>query len=512
MKVWPYVVAALIALALVRRRRHLEPPTLIGGVLVIALLAVYGSGAVHLPSLEKVLTDIGSTLGAWTYLLVAVFAFLETGAFVGLIAPGETAMILGGVVAGQGEISVITLIAITWTAAVLGDCASYALGRRLGRGFLVRHGPRFQITPQRLEKVEAFFEAHGGKAIFIGRFVGLVRAIAPFLAGSGRMPLRRFLPFDVLGAGLWSTTFILIGYIFWQSFDQVLKIAKQGALGLGFAIAIVVGIVVLVRTLADDERRERFERDLVRILDRPGLRVLRPLLRWARGPALFFVRRLTPGELGLELTVLLAIAAVGSFGYFGDWIIIEQRGAGTLDALVHGWAVDLENTTAIDIAKAITWLGSPWVMETLCAVTAIVLLLRRRVLEAVVVAGGMALTTGAVVLAKHLVDRPRPADELLDVGPYSYPSGHAAYAVAWVALALVAVRVVPALRGRWWPIAVAVVIAFVVGLTRLYLRVHWAADVFGGWGAAAMSFSLVAILALIVGFVRQNERSEPPPA
>ncbi|CAB4933478.1 unannotated protein [freshwater metagenome] len=511
MKLWAYVVAALIAGALFRRRRHLEPPMLVGGVLAIVLLAVYGTGAVHLPTLEEVLTHVGSTLGAWTYLLVAVFAFLETGAFIGLIAPGETAMIVGGVVAGQGEISVITLIAITWFAAVLGDCASYELGRRLGRDFLVRHGSRFQITPERLERVETFFQAHGGKAIFIGRFVGLVRAVAPFLAGSGRMPFRRFLPYDVLGAGLWSTTFILIGYVFWQSFDQVLKIAKQGAIGLGVAISVVVGIVLLVRVLADDERRHALEARIMAALDRPGLRVLQPVVRWAKGPARFFIQRLTPGQLGLELTALLAVVAVGSFGYIGNWLVIRSRGYGSLDATVHRWAVDLADATATDIARVLTWLGSPWIMETLCVLVAIALLTRRRVLEAVVVAGGMALTTGLVVLTKGLVDRPRPSDALVEAGTSSFPSGHAAYAMAWVVLAIVAVRVVPALRGRWWLVVAGILVALVVGLTRLYLRAHWAADVFGGWGVAAMSFSIVAIVALIVAFVRQNGSAGSPP-
>ncbi len=260
-----------------------------------------------------------------------MLAFLETGAFIGLIAPGETAMMLGGVVAGQGEINVITLIAVAWVAAVAGDCASYALGQRLGRDFLVRHGPRFQITPERLEQVEKFFAAHGGKAIFIGRFVGIVRAVAPFLAGSGKMPFRRFIPYDVLGAGLWATTFILIGYAFWQSFGRVLKIAKEGALGLGIAISLIVGIVWLVRFLRVPENRARVEQGLDRALDRPGLRVLRPVVHWARGPLRFFFQRLTPGQLGLELTTLLAIAAVGSFAFFGYWAIIAGGSTPAVD-------------------------------------------------------------------------------------------------------------------------------------------------------------------------------------
>ena len=96
----------------------------------------------------------------------------------------------------------------------------------------------------------------------------------------------------------------------------------------------------------------------------------------------------------------------------------------------------------------------------------------------------------------------------MDAAGSAYPSGHAAYAMAWIALAIVAVRVVPALRGRWGVVVAAIVLAALVGATRLYLRVHWASDVLGGEGAAAMSFSLVAVVALVVAFVRQNDAPE----
>jgi membrane protein DedA with SNARE-associated domain/membrane-associated phospholipid phosphatase len=503
-KIWPFVAAAALVALLIRRRRHLEPTLLVGGALIAIVLCVYGSGAVKLPNLETLLVDIGQTLGPWTYLLVGVLAFLETGAFIGLIAPGETAMMLGGVVAGQGEINVITLIAVAWAAAVAGDCASYLLGRRLGREFLVKHGARVQIGPERLASVETFFEKHGGKAIFIGRFVGIVRAVAPFLAGSGRMPFRRFIPYDVLGAGLWATTFILIGYVFWQSFDRVLKIAKEGALGLGIAITLIAGIVWLVRWLRVAENRARLERDIDAALDRPVLRLLRPVVRWARGPLRFFIGRLTPGQLGLELTTLLAIGAVGSFAFLGYWIMIAHGEVPTMDARVNGWAVDISQPTAVDVAKVLTTFGAPWLMEPLCAVVAIVLLLRRRALEAAVIGIGMGMTVALVQIAKHATDRARPGNELVDAAGSAYPSGHAAYAMAWIALAVVGVRVVPALRGRWWLVVAAIALAALVGLTRLYLRVHWLSDVLGGEGVAAMSFSVVAIVALVVAFVRQN--------
>jgi undecaprenyl-diphosphatase len=242
-------VAALLLAGLVWRFRRLSNEQRIIGVVLIAAAAVYGSGVVHLPSLESVIEDAGRTLGKWTYLLVAVLAFLETGAFVGLIAPGEFTIILGGFVAGQGHISIVVLIGIVWTAAVLGDTTSYWIGRRLGREFLVKHGPKVKITEDRIEQVERFFAKRGGATILIGRFVGLVRALAPFVAGASKFPYGRFLPYDVIGAGVWASFFCILGYIFWQSFDKVVEYAKKGSLALGTVIVVVVGGIWAYRWL-----------------------------------------------------------------------------------------------------------------------------------------------------------------------------------------------------------------------------------------------------------------------
>ena len=505
MNVGSLVFAVALAAFLIVRRRHLEKPLLVGGVLAVAALCVYGAGLVELPDLEQLLLDIGETLGRWTYLLVGALAFLETGAFIGLLVPGETAMILGGVVAGQGQIDVITLIGIVWTCAVLGDCASYYLGRRLGREFMVTHGPRVQITPDRLEKVEEFFDQHGGKAIFIGRFVGLVRAIAPFLAGSGGMPFRRFLPFDILGAGLWATAFIMLGYAFWHSLDRVLSLAKTGALGLGLVISVIVGLVWIVRHFREEENRAAFDAAVMRALDRPGLRVLRPVAMWLRGPARFFLARITPGQLGLELTTLFAIAAVGTFAFIGTWISVKDGSFAPGDQKVYDWVQKIENDTLTDVASAVTHFGDPAVVYTVVALAVLLLLVRRRLMEALVLSAGMILTVVAVNVGKNVVDRPRPPDDLVDSAGSSFPSAHAAYAIAWVALAIIAVRVVPALRGRWLVVVGAILLALAVAATRVYLRVHWLSDVNAGAGAAVLCWSVAAIAGLVVAFVRHND-------
>ena len=137
-------------------------------------------------------------------------------------------------------------------------------------------------------------------------------------------------------------------------------------------------------------------------------------MRWARGPLRFFIGRLTPGQLGLELTTLLAIAAVGSFAFLGYWILIAQGNASGLDSPANGWAVDIAQPTLIDVAKVLTTFGAPWLMEPLCAVVAIVLLLRRRALEAAVIGIGMGMTVALVQIAKHSTDRARPGNGLVD--------------------------------------------------------------------------------------------------
>jgi membrane protein DedA with SNARE-associated domain/membrane-associated phospholipid phosphatase len=508
--VWLVFAAALVAF-LVWRRRRLEPTLLAGGALVAVASFVYGLGVIELPNLEELLIDIGERLGNWTYLLVGALAFFETGAFVGLVAPGETALLLGGLVAGQGQVDVLTMIAVVWACAVAGDLTSFYFGRRLGRAFMVKHGPKVQITEERLGQVERFFDRHGGKAILIGRFVGLVRAIAPFLAGSSGMPLRRFVPYDVIGAGLWGSTFVLLGYVFWQSFSQLVDYAKKGALALGAVIVLAVAIVWVFRWLRDADNRLRIRAWLERQAERPALRplarVLLPVLRTTRRPARFVWDRVTPGDLGLEFTTLLAVASVGAFVFVWDLVRIEQdNGLLMGDAASLRLADRLHVDAFVTVAQVVSVFGSLPVAIALVAVTGATLAWRHRVLDGLTLAAGLALTYAAVHITKDAVDRPRPARPLVEVDGAAYPSGHAAYAVTWVAVAVALSRALPNLASQFAFVTVAIGIAAAVGLSRIYLRVHYLSDVVGGWGLAAALFALCWTAALVIGYVRNNAR------
>ena len=473
--------------------------------LIVAAIVAFVLFRDELPDvdLEEIIEDLSEGLGSWTYLLVAVLAFLETGAFVGLIAPGEFTVMLGGAVAGQGDISLPLILAITWLAAFSGDSVSFTIGRRLGRGFLVRHGERLRITDERLHQVESYFQRHGGKTIVIGRFIGIVRALAPFIAGTSNMRYGAFAPYSILGTGLWSATFVLIGYFFSRSLDEVTAIVGRGLIWLGIFVGIIVGGVILFRRLRQPENRRKVVAAIER---RPALRPALALARRLRPQAVFLWRRITPGPLGLELTTLLAVLAVGGFVLVSYWSIVGADPAPTgADDAALDFANEVRTGWLDDIAEAITVLGAGYVVFPLAALAAIVLASIRRWTELAVLVAGMAVIAVMPDLIKDWTARPRPPDPLTGASGYAFPSGHAANATfyTWLA-ATFAIRIDPGITRRSLLIGIGIGITAVIGLTRVYLRVHWLSDVSGGWALGFSAFAGAAAIALIVRHIRDN--------
>jgi undecaprenyl-diphosphatase len=521
---WGWMLGAVaLAAFLVVRRRKLGRTIEIAGWVVVAAAALIGAGVIPLPNLEKILEDAGQALGKWTYLLVGALAYLETGAFVGFIAPGETADIVGGLVAGQGQISLFVLIAIVWACAVAGDLTSFTLGRRLGRGWLLRHGERLKITEERLQTVEGFFERRGGATILVGRFIGFVRPLAPFLAGAARLPLRRFLPYDVLGAGAWTATFATLGYVFWQSFDKLTSYVSRGLFAFGTFVVVVAGLVWLVQLRRSPERRARVREWLDERRDQPGwrylVRVAGPLWRAVGRPtawladesARFGVARLTPGQLGLEFTTLLALFAVGAFTFFFLGGIASEPGTPHIDRIAADLAERLTMDALVEVAKVVTYIGSLTVIIPVALATVTWALTRRRWIDAAAVVAGVALSVICVQVSKAAYGVPRPPDGLVHANYAAYPSGHTAYSVALVACATVLVRGGTGWAIRFAAVTVAMALVVVVGATRVYLRVHHLTDVIGGAALGVAIWALVGLVALVAGYVRQNGRERDAP-
>jgi membrane protein DedA with SNARE-associated domain/membrane-associated phospholipid phosphatase len=454
--------------------------------------------------LESVLESVAKALGPWTYLLVGFFAFAETGAFIGLIAPGETVMLLGGAVAGQGTINLYVLIALAWFCACSGDVVSFFLGRRLGREFLLKHGPKFGFGHDRLEQVESFFSRHGGKTIFLGRFVGFVRAFAPFIAGSSGMRFRQFFPYSVLGCGLWVSITVVIGYVFSKSIETAIDYAGKGAVVLGTLIVIVVGAVWATRYLRVAENR----RAAVRWMDDHA--ATRPITAFARrhehGLRLIGDRLTPGGTFGLEFTSLLAVLAVAVFVLVAYIVVIgKDPGPTPGDETAIEVAEALHCGFMNTFSKVVTFLGSGGFVWPLTALCAAALAWRRHWTEAIVLLTAMILVQLGFHEIKAAVDRPRPPHPLVDSSGSSFPSGHAAHSVLYIWLATtIVVRLRPGMARATLVVIAGLALTILVGLSRVYLSVHYLSDVSGGWALGAACFSICAAIGLVVSQLRHN--------
>lgn len=140
------------------------------------------------------LVDLVSRLGQWGYLIIFAVATAESAAFLGLLVPGESLVLIAGFLAGQGVLDLDALILTVAIGATLGDNIGYELGKHLGRTWAARFGHRLGLTEARLKRADEFFSKHGGKAVFFGRFVGFARALVPFIAARRACRITCFSP------------------------------------------------------------------------------------------------------------------------------------------------------------------------------------------------------------------------------------------------------------------------------------------------------------------------------
>jgi membrane protein DedA with SNARE-associated domain len=180
-----------------------------------------------------VLIDIPEHVG---YAAVAVFVGMEAS---GVPVPGETALIAAAVLASQGKLSIELVIAIAAAAAIVGDNIGYLLGRRFGRRVMERPGRMQDRRLVALERGERLFDHHGAKAVFLGRWVALLRIWAAWLAGMAGMRWRTFLLWNALGGIGWALFFGLLGY--WGGEATAELVAR---LGVGAAVAVIVAVAV----------------------------------------------------------------------------------------------------------------------------------------------------------------------------------------------------------------------------------------------------------------------------
>jgi undecaprenyl-diphosphatase len=461
--------------------------------------------------MSGVLDTAARLASPWAYVVLALLAAAESAAFVGLAGPGETAMLLGGFLAFQGRVNLTVMMAAGAVGAVAGDSVGYEIGRQFGEP-LKRSRLGRRVGQDRWASGEAYLRAKGGRAVFLGRFVGVLRALVPALAGMSRMPYRVFLPWNAAGGLIWAPGFVLLGYLAGGSYRRVERLAGRASLLL--LILVVVGGTVVLTARWVAHHPERLRALVDRQLDRPWVERLRA--RYQRQLA-FLAERLRPGgALGLSLTVsVLALVGAGwAFGAVLQDVLAGDEGA-LLDGPVQRFFVAHREAWLTPLMRVATGLGNAAVLVGVVLLAGLAWWVRTRSwrrlgLLAVAWLGAWVLSD-AIKLLTHRA-RPPVSQAIGHWTGYAFPSGHTTMASAVYGLLA---ALLAATTSRWgrkvaaW--TAALLLAGLVGLSRLYLGAGWLTDVLGALAlGAAWLFVLLTAARTVRALHRRTADTGPP--
>ncbi len=193
---------------------------------------------------DTYLSDIIARYGTWTLGLLLIIVFLETGVVVTPFLPGDSLIFAAATFAARGALNPWMLFAVLVIAAISGDTANYWIGHRIGAKAYT--GEVRWIKKEYLERTHAFFEKHGGKTIFLARFVPIIRTFAPFVAGVSRMSYGFFWRWNVIGAVAWVGTFTLLGYFFGNIpfVEKNFELVIIAIIALSLVPAVIEGVQV----------------------------------------------------------------------------------------------------------------------------------------------------------------------------------------------------------------------------------------------------------------------------
>lgn len=194
-------------------------------------------------SLDQQLSNVIRQQGGWTYMLLALIMFLETGVVILPFLPGDTLLFAVGLVAASGSLDPWLAFSILGVSAVLGDCTGYALGCTFRATFA--QGKRIRlINPKHLERTQQFYAKHGAKAIMLARFIPIIRALAPFTAGIAKMPFEQLVKYSIVGSVIWVGSFVSAGYFFGQ-----IPIVKQYFPHVAMGVVGLITLTVIIEVI-----------------------------------------------------------------------------------------------------------------------------------------------------------------------------------------------------------------------------------------------------------------------
>jgi undecaprenyl-diphosphatase len=420
---------------------------------------------------------------SYGYGVVFVFVAIES---LGIPLPGETVLVTAGALAALGHLSIGLVIATAALGGIVGDATGYWIGRIGGVALIKRYGRVLHFDEAKLARVRAFFHRHGPKTVFLGRFIALLRTWAALLAGTAEMPYGVFTLYNVMGGITWAALFGTLGYIFGRSLPLLERYIGQASLAVVLLIALVVALVLAWRWFNANRATltERISRYWTLFRERhPGL-------------ARFMAARFASEEyLGLHLTIgfLLSLVALWIFaGVTED--VVQHDPLTKFDLTLTTWIRAHTTPLGDRIFLFVSAIGSPTAMGVIAGAGALLLVVRRKWLVTTAWVAAFAGAAVLTVILKNIIQRPRPfeATTYLYGTSFSFPSGHALGSlVGYGMLAyVIASTWVETVRGRVLLGIGTAVLVLAIGISRLYLGVHYFSDVVAGYAAGILWLSV----------------------
>ncbi len=405
--------------------------------------------------------NIETFIVAGGYPFLFVIVILEGLPLIGTAVPGHITIIAAGFLARIGILNIYWVLTISVVGALLGDFIGFMLGRRYGLPLIARLRPYFFIKDSHIERAKKLLDTHTGKAMFIGRFSPVTRALTPFLVGTGEISAGKFWIYNILSGVSWVVLSVLLGYVFGVGYHAV-----SGSFGRFALIAILIALLIIWGYRFVNTRFHIFARYELFTL---GLNVVSLIV--------------------LAKTIQDAWATTSFMANFDVMVNVF------MDKVNHLYPM------LVSVATAITNVGGTAITAGLGVLFGVVLLFKGRLRLGSIFLLSIASTAFSLGLLKEFFMRARPENALFAiVNDPSFPSGHAGMAAAFfVVLAYFIVTRMDSWVKRELVIVACALAMFAVGFSRVFLNVHWTSDVLAGWSLGIFMATGSILLVRYVG-------------
>lgn len=406
----------------------------------------------------------------WAHFITFAVAFIECFIVLGLLVPGTIMMAAIGTLIGMGVVPFTGIVLSAIAGAILGDVISFWLGYHFHQQ--IRDFWPFRSHPKLLIKGEQFFNRHGGKGVFFGRFVGPVRPILPVIAGMMSMTPARFLTADITSAILWAPLYMSPGILIGAASQQLPpEIATK-------LILVIVGIIVLFSLIS--WLVQRTYAWFSKILDNqiawlwqftekhPRLISLRSLLMDPQDPY-------SHSQLALAIGLIVLIISFFTLSYS----VIQHGFFTQLNDPLNYFLRGIRTTVADKFFVAVTLINSS-VLSVMWVAVTVWLLLKRYWHAAFYWLAVGTMSVVSCTLLKHFIHSVRPSGLMHTPDGFSFPSGHTTSSVALLGFLAVLLNRLRPVHWRWISYIIVSLIAGSIIISRLYLGAHWLSDVIGG--------------------------------